>query len=178
MRTIQAMVNSPKHNFHPFSPLIHLHKQNKKRPCPPVLLKQLQDTKIQVPVLRCSPFNSNKNKLTIESCPAIIPSFILSCRNVPPPPLALLFSVRKGHHHFHVVVGKESRHATKGSLKPVFIDLTDQGDDVTLLEAQLSVILWLKVKQGFTAWLGQRKIHRSRGSKGWGTEQYGHFVKD
>ncbi|TNN78130.1 hypothetical protein EYF80_011635 [Liparis tanakae] len=50
------------------------------------------------------------------------------------------------NHHFNVVVGEVSRFATNGSLKPVLINLIDQGDDVTLVEAQLAFVLWLKVE--------------------------------
>lgn len=36
------------------------------------------------------------------------------------------------------------------ALIPVLVDLIGQGDDVALLEAQLSLVLWVKVKQGLT----------------------------
>lgn len=45
----------------------------------------------------------------------------------------------------------------KASLKPVLINSTDQGYDVPLVEAQLTIVLWLKVIQGFTAGLSCRK---------------------
>lgn len=41
------------------------------------------------------------------------------------------------------------------ALVPVLVNLVGQCDDVTLVEAQLPVILGLKVVQGFAAWLVQ-----------------------
>lgn len=51
------------------------------------------------------------------------------------------------------------------SLEPVLINSTDQSDDVTLVEAQLSIVLWLKVIQSFTTWLSCRKRQTHRGRK-------------
>lgn len=49
----------------------------------------------------------------------------------------------------------------KAALKPVLVDSTYQDDDVTLLEAQLSLILWLEVIQGFTLRLSCSKRHKT-----------------
>lgn len=40
-------------------------------------------------------------------------------------------------------------------LIPVLIDLVGKRDEVTLSEAQLAIILWLKVIQRLAAWLVQ-----------------------
>lgn len=64
------------------------------------------------------------------------------------------------HNHFNIVGGEVSRLSVDAALKPVLVDLTDQSNDVTLAEAQFSIILWLKVIQGFTTWLGCRETNK------------------
>jgi len=51
----------------------------------------------------------------------------------------------------HVVEGEESRLAVQRALVPVLVDLIGQGDDVALSEAQLSLVLWIKVVKRLTA---------------------------
>ena len=67
----------------------------------------------------------------------------------PPPPLSPL--VLKRHHHLHIVAGEQPRLTAQRALKPVLVDDSGQCDDVTLLKAQLSGVLWLKVIQGLAA---------------------------
>lgn len=67
-----------------------------------------------------------------------------------------LFSVRQRHRHFDVVDREVSRSTANGSLQPVLVDSAEQVDDVALAEAQLSVVLWIKVIQSSAARLGCR----------------------
>lgn len=62
-----------------------------------------------------------------------------------------LDSAGQGHHHLHVVAGEEALLATERSLVPVFIDLVGQCDYVALVEAQLALVLRLKVVQSLAA---------------------------
>lgn len=57
------------------------------------------------------------------------------------------------HEDLDVVEGEESRLAVQRALVPVLVDLIGQGDDIALAEAQLSVVLGLKVIQRLAAWL-------------------------
>lgn len=54
-----------------------------------------------------------------------------------------------------VVEGKEARLAVQHPLVPVLVDLVGQRDDVALVEAQLALVLGLKVVQRLTAGLLQ-----------------------
>lgn len=63
--------------------------------------------------------------------------------------------VRQRDEHLHVVEREEPRQAVDHSLVPVLVDLIGQGDDVALVEAQLSLVLRLKVVQGLAAGLLQ-----------------------
>lgn len=67
----------------------------------------------------------------------------------------------QGDNDFHVVEREESWLTMQHALIPVLVDLIGQGDDVALLEAQLSLVLWVKVKQGLTGrlfwdWMTER----------------------
>lgn len=53
--------------------------------------------------------------------------------------------MRERHQDIHVVDGEEARLAVDHALVPVVVDLIGQGDDVTLFEAQLAFVFWLKV---------------------------------
>lgn len=55
------------------------------------------------------------------------------------------------HEDLDVVEGEESRLPVQRALVPVLVDLIGQGDDVALAEAQLSVVLGLKVIQRLAA---------------------------
>lgn len=55
--------------------------------------------------------------------------------------------------YLHVVEREESRLTTQHAFIPVFINLIGQIDDVTLVEAQFTFVLRLKVIERFTAWL-------------------------
>lgn len=48
-------------------------------------------------------------------------------------------------------------------LIPVLIDLVGKRDEVTLSEAQLAIVLWLKVIQRLAAWLVQGCWEQDRG---------------
>lgn len=72
-----------------------------------------------------------------------------------PDSLALFTLVWKRDEDFDVIEREESRLAVEHALIPVFIDLIGQSDDVALVEAQLSLVFWLKVVQGLTAGLLQ-----------------------
>lgn len=49
-----------------------------------------------------------------------------------------------------------------GSFVPVVIDLRNQGDNVAHFQAQLSLVLRLKVIQDFTAWLHCRDTRQQK----------------
>lgn len=72
-------------------------------------------------------------------------------------------SVRQRHRHLHVVDGEVSRPTADGPLQPVLVDLADEVDDVALAEAQLPLVLWLKVIQGSAARLGCRQRREDGG---------------
>ncbi len=67
--------------------------------------------------------------------------------------LALFILVWQRNEDLDVVEREESRLAIQHALVPVLVNLIGQGDDVALVEAQLSLVLWLKVVQRLTAWL-------------------------
>lgn len=64
-------------------------------------------------------------------------------------------SLRQGHQHLHVAEGEEARLAMEHALVPVLVDLVGQRDDVALMEAQLPIVLGLKVIECLAAWLVQ-----------------------
>lgn len=64
--------------------------------------------------------------------------------------------MRQWHQDIHVVDWEEARLAVDHAFVPVVVNLIGQGDDVALLEAQLALVLGLKVIQCPTAWLVQR----------------------
>lgn len=64
---------------------------------------------------------------------------------------------REGHQDIHVVDGEEARLAVDHPLVPVVVDLVGEGDDVTLFEAQLAVVLGFKVVQRSAAGLVHRR---------------------
>lgn len=91
---------------------------------------------------------------------------ILTCLHFPPSRLFLftlsssssltLFTlVWKRDEDLNVIEREESRLAVEHALVPVFVNLIGQSDDVALMEAQLSLVFWLKVVQGLTAGLLQ-----------------------
>lgn len=55
------------------------------------------------------------------------------------------WSLRQGHQHLHIAEWEEARLAVQHPLVPVLIDLVGECDEVALAEAQLTVILRLKV---------------------------------
>lgn len=61
--------------------------------------------------------------------------------------------MRKGHQDIHVVDGEEARLAVDHALVPVVVDLVGEGDDVALFEAQLALVLGLKVVERSAAGL-------------------------
>ncbi len=65
--------------------------------------------------------------------------------------LALYVLVWQRNEDLNIVEREESRLAIQHSLIPVLIDLIGQGDDIALVEAQLSLVLWLEVVQRLTA---------------------------
>lgn len=58
----------------------------------------------------------------------------------------------QGHDHLDIVDGEETRAAVQAALEPVLVHLAHQGHQVTLVEAQLPVVLGVKVVQGTAAW--------------------------
>ena len=110
----------------------------------------------KVPVVRWLPLITiNKRYFLVNESQQ--PSYHSPFPSSAVPLLPCCILVRYRHHHFDVVVGEVSWLSMQGALEPVLIDLTDQGDDVTLTEAQLTFVLWIEVIQGFTAWLSCRK---------------------
>lgn len=65
--------------------------------------------------------------------------------------------VGQRHQRIHIVDGEESGVSVQHPLEPVVIDLIGEGDDVTLLEPQLTVVLGVEVVERTAAGL----IHRS-----------------
>lgn len=65
--------------------------------------------------------------------------------------LALFTLVWQRDEDLDVVEREESRLAVQHSLVPVLVDLIGQGDDIALVEAQLSLVLRLEVVQRLTA---------------------------
>ncbi|KAA8585679.1 hypothetical protein FQN60_004373 [Etheostoma spectabile] len=65
-------------------------------------------------------------------------------------------SLRQRDNHLHVVDGEEARLAVDHALVPVLVYLVGEDDDVALLEAQLALVLWLKVVERAAARLVQR----------------------
>lgn len=61
--------------------------------------------------------------------------------------------MRERHQDIHIVDGEEARLAVDHAFVPVVVDLIGQGDDITLFEAQLAFVLWLKVVECSTAGL-------------------------
>lgn len=61
--------------------------------------------------------------------------------------------MREGHQDIHVVDGEEARLAVDHPLVPVVVDLVGEGDDVALFEAQLALVLGLKVVERSAAGL-------------------------
>lgn len=92
---------------------------------------------------------------------------ILPCLHFPRSPLLFLFLlllglpgapaalVRQRDEDLDVVEREESRLAVDHSFVPVLVDLIGQSDDVALVEAQLALVLRLKVVQGLAAGLLQ-----------------------
>lgn len=70
--------------------------------------------------------------------------------------------MRQRHQDIHIVDWEEARLAVDHAFVPVVIDLIGQGDDVPLLEAQLALVLGLKVIQCPTAWLVQGRWLRAQ----------------
>lgn len=64
-------------------------------------------------------------------------------------------SLRQRHQHLHIAEREEAGLAMQHPLVPVLIDLVGERDEVALAEAQLTIILRLKVIQRLAAWLVQ-----------------------
>lgn len=64
-------------------------------------------------------------------------------------------SLRQRHQHLHIAEWEEARLAVQHPLIPVLVNLVGKRDEVTLAEAQLAIILWLKVIKRLAAWLVQ-----------------------
>lgn len=54
----------------------------------------------------------------------------------------------QGYDNLHIVDWEEARVSVYHAFVPVVIYLVGEDDDVTLLKAQLAIVLWLKVIQG------------------------------
>lgn len=81
----------------------------------------------------------------------------MKCKDsaAPPPRISRWTLVGQWDEHLDVVEGEEARLAVQHPLVPVLVDLVGQRDDVALVEAQLSLVLGLKVVQRLTARLLQ-----------------------
>lgn len=98
---------------------------------------------------------------------------ILTCLHFPPSWL-FLFTLSSSSSHtlftlvwkrdedLNVIEREESRLAVEHAFVPVFVDLIGQSDDVALVEAQLSLVFWLKVVQGLTAGLLQAWVYTGK----------------
>lgn len=58
---------------------------------------------------------------------------------------ALIVLMWQWNQDLDVVEREEARLAVQHALVPVLVNLIGQGDDVALVETQLSLVLWLKV---------------------------------
>lgn len=65
--------------------------------------------------------------------------------------------VGQRHQDVHIVDGEEARVAVQHPLVPVVVDLVGQRDDIALLEAQLALVLGVKVVEGAAAGLVHRR---------------------
>lgn len=63
--------------------------------------------------------------------------------------------MRQGDDDLHIVDGEKTGFTVDHALVPVLVYLVGEDDDVALLEAQLTLVLWLKVIEGATARLVQ-----------------------
>lgn len=88
------------------------------------------------------------------------PSLLTLTLSLPPSLLLLFISLLPGSLHelvwqrdedLDVVEGEEPRLAVQHSLVPVLVDLIGQGDDVALAEAQLALVLRVKVVKRLAA---------------------------
>ena len=62
-------------------------------------------------------------------------------------------SLGQGDDDLDVVLGEVTRFAVECTLKPVIVNLVNEGDHVALVEAQLALVLGLKVIDGACTWL-------------------------
>lgn len=67
----------------------------------------------------------------------------------------MLVSLGQGNNDLHIVDGEEAGLAVDHALIPILVYLIGEDDDVSLFEAKLTLVLWLKVIQGATARLVQ-----------------------
>lgn len=85
--------------------------------------------------------------------------------------LALFILVWQWNEDLDIIKREEPWLAVQHSLVPVLVDLIGQGDDIALVEAQLSLVFWLKIIQCLTARLlqGWQHTRTERMRKiGWG----------
>lgn len=62
-------------------------------------------------------------------------------------------SLWQGNDYIHIVYGEKAGISVDHALVPIFVYLVGEDDDITLLEAQLPLVLGLKVIEGATTWL-------------------------
>lgn len=96
------------------------------------------------------PLASLSSLSTNSTCPLLLLLLLLSI-SLLLGSLALFILVWQRNENFDVVEREESRLAIQHALVPVLVDLIGQGDDIALAEAQLSLVLRLKVVQRLTA---------------------------
>lgn len=99
------------------------------------------------------------NNLQILTCLHFPPSWLFLFTLSSSSSLTLFTLVWKRDEDLNVIEREESRLAVEHALVPVFVNLIGQSDDVAFVEAQLSLVFWLKVVQGLTAGLLQAWVY-------------------
>lgn len=104
------------------------------------------ELKVNMNILRDHPLASLPSFSTNSTCPLLLLLLLLLLGS-----LAIFILVWQRNKDLNIVEREESRLAVQHSLVPVLVDLIGQGDDIALAEAQLPLVLGLKVVQRLTA---------------------------
>lgn len=84
--------------------------------------------------------------------------------------LSVPVSLGQGYDNLHIVDWEKARVSVYHAFVPIVIYLVGEDDDVTLLKAQLTIVLWLKVIQGPGTRLVQHLRFWREGGEGVGGE--------
>lgn len=103
------------------------------------------ELKVNMNILHDHPLASLPSFSTNSTCPLLLLLLLLLGS------LAIFILVWQRNKDLNIVEREESRLAVQHSLVPVLVDLIGQGDDIALAEAQLPLVLGLKVVQRLTA---------------------------